>query len=827
MRFLGYTGLTLLLLLLLPFVAVELLGDPIARRVVRALNGRLRTEIVVERYKLSLLRAFPYLSADLRGVTVAGSDGSELLAAERVACLLDLGSLFGKIRITGIRLEDGKLQLFTDRDGNTNYQLAGYTSVGDAGADAGATNVEFAAERARLHNIVLVYQDARLKTDALLTVEEATFSGDFGTRAYVLETEADLRIDYVDQDGYRYLDRQSITLESTATVSNAAGSYTFAPLRLEAGELVLEATGTLSPTDDGLTAALTLRSNSGSLQDVFRLVPPAYAAPLAELETRGSLSLSADVNGAWTGTTYPRIDGRLDFTDGRLGSPRMDVTARDLNLRATFAYLDGPRGGVQTFAIEQLSGNFDGEPFDLQLRLEDLTDPIITFRADGSLPLATLTALLGSDRLTDAAGLLRFRDLSLRGRYADMSVPRRMGRVASTGTLAVEDGEVTVGEQLVRFPTGQLSLSDNRLRLEDFRMQLDETDIRFTGAATNLIPVLFADSLNSQDAALQFEATLSGDRLNLREVLSLSAPADTGSVTAPAPRAPLTDFLSGRFAVILDTWSWDKLHGEEFRGELEFRPGRLDVRGVSAAMDGQFRLEATSYLQQPSLIEARVSAEGVDAREFFYQSDNFDQEVLTADNLEGRMNARLLLDIPYDSLGAVDYDRLGVLASVEILDGELHDFALLENFAFALKSGDLERVRFTRLANFFEITEGTLYIPAMYIQSSAMNLTLSGSHSFEQYLDYYVKVNAGQVITNKISRHDDGLEVLPARNGLWNLYYTIAGPLDDYTVRNDKQAVKNDFRRGEYRRERIRRALELRFQHPIELRTTKPDEEDL
>ncbi len=526
MRFLKYTGLTLLFLLLFPFVAVELFGDPIARRVVRSLNGRLQTEIVVERYNLSLLRAFPYLSADLQGVTVEGSDGSELLAAERLACLLDLSSLFGKIHVTGIRLEDGKLQLFTDRDGNTNYQLAGYTSVGDQGADAGAANVEFAAERAHLRNIVLVYHDARLQTDALLTVEDATFSGDFGTREYVLETAADLRIAYLDQDGHRYLDRQSLTLESTTTVNNEVGSYALAPLRLEAGALELVATGTLSPTDDGLSTALTISSSSGTLADVLHLVPPAYAGSLADLDTRGTLSLSAEVNGAWTGTSYPRIDGRLDFTDGRLGSPRMDVTARDLNLRATFAYLDGPRGGVQTFAVEQLTGQFDGEPFDLKLRLEDLTDPIITFSADGSLPLAALTAFLGSDRLGAGTGLLRFRDLSLRGRYADMTVPRHMGRVASTGVLTVEDGEVAVGEHLIRFPSGQLTLSDNQLHLEDLRIRLGESDVRLTGEATNLIPVLFADSLNSQDAALQFEATLTG-----------RAPAPTGSAVAlPARR---------------------------------------------------------------------------------------------------------------------------------------------------------------------------------------------------------------------------------------------------------------------------------------------------
>ena len=823
MRFLKFTGLTLLMLLLLPFVAVELFGGPIARQVVRALNSRLQTEIVIEQYDLSLLHSFPYLSADLQGVTVAGSDGSELLAADHVGCLLDLGSLFGKVRISGIRVENGKLQLFTDQDGNTNYQLAGYTSVGDQGADAGA--VEFAAERARLRNVVLVYQDARLRTDALLTVEDATFSGNFGRREYVLQTAADLLIAYVDQDGYRYLDRQDVRLQSTTTVNNEVGGYAFAPLHLQAGDLELEATGYLTPTDDGLTTALTLSSNSGNLEDVLNLIPPAYAGAFSGLETRGSLLLSAEVNGAWTSTAYPRIDGRLSFTDGRVGSPRMDLTARDLDLRATFAYLDGPRGGVQTFAIERLTGTFDGEPFDLKLRLEDLADPVITFSADGSLPLSTLTAFLEPDRLTEANGLLRFRDLTLSGRYADMTVPRRMGRVASTGVLTVEDGELTLGDHHIRFPKGRMELTDNRLSIEGLAVTMDNTDLHFSGNATNLIPVLFADSLNSQDAALQFDATLTGSRLDLYEVLSLSGPPDSVSAAAPAPRAPLTDFLNGRFAVELDAWSWEKMHGEDFRGELEFRPGRLDVRGISAAMDGEFRLDATSYFQAPSLIEARVTAQGVDAEEFFYQSDNFDQAVLTSENIEGTLNARLLLDIYYDSLGTVDYDRLKVLAGVEILDGELQDFAMLENFAFALKAGDLERVRFTRLANYFEISEGTLYIPVMYIQSSAINLTLSGTHTFEQYLDYYVKVNAGQVIANKLSRHDDRLEVLPARNGLFNVYYTIRGPLESYLVESDKRAVKADFLRSETRRDRIRRALEARFRTPIEL-GAPADEED-
>jgi hypothetical protein len=58
---------------------------------------------------------------------------------------------------------------------------------------------------------------------------------------------------------------------------------------------------------------------------------------------------------------------------------------------------------------------------------------------------------------------------------------------------------------------------------------------------------------------------------------------------------------------------------------------------------------------------------------------------------------------------------------------------------------------------------------------------------------------------------------LPARNGLFNLYYTVHGPLESYVVESDKGAVKDDFRRSGYRRERIRQELQERFRIPIEL----------
>lgn len=839
MRILKISGLVLLVLLLIPTIAVSFFGGSVARAVVMGLNGRLQTEIVVANYDVGILGSFPNLSVNLEDVRVAGSDGSKLLQAETVSCLLDLGSLFGKIQVKEVVVSEGVLQLITDVDGNTNYQLLGYTSVGDRARDTDATAAtEFAISDASLNGVELLYHDEQLRIDFAGAVDEATFNGDFGADNYLLSAEGTIDVYHLDQEGTRYLNQQQLTLTTETKIDNRNDSYTFAPLEIETGELVFNVIGDMASTKEGLRTNLRFESNSGSLEDVLRLVPPALVGGLNELDTKGSLSLSATVAGAWTQRQYPRIDGRLEFTDGRVGSPRTNIGARDLNLKASFSYLDGVRGGVQSFAIEELTGMFRRQAFSMALRVEDVDDPRITFSADGALPLGTLPAILGEGPITDGDGFLRIENLQLSGRYEDMLRARTMGRVAAAGRLTFEDGEITVNDRELSFPSGTLELRQNELELIDLAFTGPGTEIAFTGRATNLIPVLFADSLNTNDAELNFDARLTGETFDVDELLNLAGPTEEEEEVAAAAgqtdslkaktmtrRTQITDLLRGRFEADVEEWNYGEIEGEDFRGQLIFTPRRLDVVGLTTAMDGELKLDGSVFFEALQRVEGRISCNGVDVEQFFAQSENFGQEVLTSDNIEGEMDAKLFIQAYFDELGEFDYDKLVVKAGISIGQGELNDFEMLENFAFALKAGDLERVRFTKLQNYFEIEQQTLYIPLMFIQSSALNLEISGNHTFNNFLDYYVRVNAGQALTNKIKRHDDALEVLPARrNGFFNVYYTIYGPLEQYAVESNKRAVKDDFRRSLTRKGRIKQALEAVFSEPIELVDEVPAE---
>lgn len=838
MRALKISGIILFILVVIPLIAVSFFGGSIARAVVNSLGKKFPTEIRVARYDVAFWRSFPSLSVNLQDVQVRGSDGSDLLMAEELSCLLDLGSLFGKIRVEEIAISNGRLNLITDVDGNTNYQITGYTPVGEEVPEGAPT--EFAIAHAELKSVAFTYRDAQLQIDVAGKVNQATFSGDFGASDYLLAANGQVDIYHLDQEGVRYLNDEHLRLDSKTNINNADNKYTFAPLHIESGDLEISVVGDLTSTQDGLETNLRLESESGSLQDVIALIPPAYAGTLNELETRGELTLSGSITGPWTQRKYPKMDGRLTFTDGRVGSPRINIGARDLELKARFAYLDGPTGGVQSFAIEELKGTFRNQPFSMKLSIQNLDDPRIDFSADGALALATLPAILGEGPVTDGDGYVRIQGLRLSGRYEDMLRPRRMGQVAAAGRLTFEDGELTVNERELSFPSGTLELRDNEMELTDLAFEGPGTEIRFTGKATNLIPVLFADSLNTNDAELNFDARLTGKSFDIDELLKLAGPTEEEQEIAEAAgttdslraktmvrRAQITDLLRGRFEADVAEWNYGEIEGENFKGQLIFTPRQLDVRGITDAMDGQLKVDGEVYFQELQRVEARISGLGIDVNKFFAQGENFGQEVLVADNIEGNMDARLWIQAYFDEQGEFDYEKLKVLAEMDIAEGELQDFDMLKNFAFALKAGDLERVRFTRLRNFFEITDETLYIPVMFIQSSALNLELSGSHTFNNYLDYFIKVNAGQAIANKIGRHDSDLDILPARRkGFFNLYYTVKGPLESYAVESDKRAVKNDFKRSEYRKERVRRELEVLFAEPIELLEAPAEAED-
>ena len=229
-------------------------------------------------------------------------------------------------------------------------------------------------------------------------------------------------------------------------------------------------------------------------------------------------------------------------------------------------------------------------------------------------------------------------------------------------------------------------------------------------------------------------------------------------------------------------------------------------------MDGDFDLEGRLFFEASPRLKAKLLANNINVTQFFEQVENFGQEVLMDENVKGSLQAQILINAYWDQYGNYLDDQLHVMAGVAIENGELVKFKMLEDFSTYVNVKDLRRIKFVNMENYFEVTDNTLYIPAMFIQSNALNLTLSGSHTFNNEIDYNLKVNAGQVLANRFKSHDKSLKPKKARRrGFFNLHYNISGTMEDFVFESNKRRVKSDFESSERVKSRVKRTLAQEF----------------
>jgi len=271
------------------------------------------------------------------------------------------------------------------------------------------------------------------------------------------------------------------------------------------------------------------------------------------------------------------------------------------------------------------------------------------------------------------------------------------------------------------------------------------------------------------------------------------------------------DKLKGTFEASINGFKYGKIEGKNFAGRLDFDHNNLNIRGNTSAMQGELALDGNARFDLDPSLKMRITARNLDLQTMLMQCENFGQEVITEENMRGRLSGRVVLWTYWNATGEFDMKRLRALADIQATNGELQKVKMFEDFSTFIHLEDLRRIRFTDLQNYLEIKDQKVYIPVMFLQSNALNMTLSGDQSFDNDIDYKIKVNAGQVLLNRLKKHDSDLDPLPEKKGGFNLYYSIVGNLDKYEMKRKKKTVKAEFERSEARKLQIAQAIDTEF----------------
>ena len=140
-------------------------------------------------------------------------------------------------------------------------------------------------------------------------------------------------------------------------------------------------------------------------------------------------------------------------------------------------------------------------------------------------------------------------------------------------------------------------------------------------------------------------------------------------------------------------------------------------------------------------------------------------------------------------------EELKVKSHLIIEKGELMQFKPLESLSNHVSIEDLKEVKFSTLENTIEIDNKVITIPTMEIKSSALSVFLSGTHTFEQEIDYSIKLLLSELLSNTLRKKNTTInnefgEVNKDGQIFTTVYLKMTGNTDDPKISFDGLKIK-------------------------------------
>jgi hypothetical protein len=277
------------------------------------------------------------------------------------------------------------------------------------------------------------------------------------------------------------------------------------------------------------------------------------------------------------------------------------------------------------------------------------------------------------------------------------------------------------------------------------------------------------------------------------------------------------EFGENKLTLDLDAFTWNKANVTDLKGTVVSHEHTLDFELAGKLCEGDVETKGNvTGMNLRPVSNATWKVTGIEMKQLLESFSNFDQTFITSENLKGKANIWAESTIPFDEKWNMLTEKVLVRSAIDIKDGQLKGMKTLEDFGAYVHIDDLRDIRFNQIRNYMKIENGTVYLPVMFIQSSALNMSISGEHTFDQDILYYLKLNAGQVVANKLKKNDVKKDFKKASKSGWiNMYFVLSGTTSVVRYEQYRNAVIAGFEKSSSLKESLRNYLVEKFGYDV------------
>lgn len=780
-----FVGLLALVALLFSglVIAVTVYEDEIATFALQTVQGNLKTKSSIREADLTLWNNFPSVSIRFKDVYVEENSKAHdtLLFAKELYLSFDIVDLFsGKYNIDEIEAKDGSFNMRVDRKGLVNWDVWK--------PDTSSTP----NEKFRIHledivgeNISYLYEDEQEKTFIDVKLNELQASGKFTEKQFILdiETKAFMNVLYAGET--EMLRKRKIGLDSEMQVNLDNNTFVIQTGELLLEEVPLNVTGSLDYGDHP-SIDLHIAETELELKEGILLLPNSMQVQLQPYAPSGNVKFNFDMSGPFENLA---ISSKFSVKDGELVEINSGVDLHSIQLDANYVLKEG----TDSVTIANFQSVLGTGTLSANGSIRNLSDPVLNLAVNAETNLGDVKSFFGWDSLAVCDGQISAQS-TIQGKIAFQEADSTFdwSQLHLNGRAQVTDGSFqwATSNGLFKNINGVFLLNGSDARVEQLNFNINDNNCNFSGDFYSIIPFFTTDN-----AVLTVQANLYSNRLDLEKLLSAAGSSDSELQIA----LPTTVKLN--LTTQIDQFLFKSFNASNIKGTVNYANGSLTISPLSmnlanGSLAADFSLFPTSNGQFG--VTCTGALNNIDIQQSFLLFDNFGQSYLTQNNIKG--NATVLAD--FQTTLASD---LSVLPNsiksdlqVNIENGELNDVESFQYLIAYIKGNKwiaplmkedefaekLRHIKFSTLQNSIHIENSIITFPLMDIESSAMSITMGGTHSFDNVLDYRIGFDLKEVLLKASSTAGD-------KSGR-QIYLYMRGPIDNLEFGLDKDALRSD-----------------------------------
>ena len=710
-------AITLLLIVFaIAFGGTLLYEKEITKVALENFNKNLKKPIQTSEVNFSILKKFPFASIELNNLIILDvTQKDTLLTAEKFYLKLNIIDLFKKVyNFKLIEIKNGSLNIILDKNGKENYLIF----------EGKSEKNNFDLQKIIIENTSIIYQNKLEKIRFKTYSKNTKLKGDF-------TNDLDLIIKGSLVNSIVFFNDNQTSINTNHIVN----------FLVKNKESLLKLTGFISENDlkinfdadisNQFNYKVNLNGSALNIAKALNYISKKQKDNLKNYFLDGYCDLNLSLNKIEKNKTAYKAD--FIINEGILNNGK-NLTVK--KIKATGSYVSNLNNNfkhtINTNEIECLINNNIVKG---SFKLPDLKTDNISANFSSILNLNTFKKL---NNFKDFSGTAKISGTYFGGyKVFNNSWRKKISNSKTSLKISLLNTEIKFLNNIQANNINALfHLEDNFLNIDSISAQIgDETKVKFIGGIENIFKnqqkiagQLFCEKLEGND----FQKSNNSNK-NFKIPKNISANISLKINNASINRFQMSDFES---SFILN------------KGEVKLKD--IKLKSMSGVASGEITFNQTPSLNWRLITTANLNS--IDVRQLFYEFENFGQNTMKHNHIRGTTNSEVYIRTEWDSSFNMISDNIYAFLDVKIIDGELIEFEPMMQLSEYISLEELKRIRFSTLQNQLEIKNRIIEIPHMKIFSSAMDVEGSGTHTFDNEIDYQIEFSLKDVLNKKFRK---------------------------------------------------------------------------